>query len=120
MASELTERRNWTDEELDLIVADYFAMLNDEASGSPYNKAEHNRLLQQNIDRSKGSIEFKHQNISAVLLKLGIPKNRWLLARSLTIRKPSSRRSIDIFRYTPKFCIRKEQSKGPPSGSGSL
>jgi hypothetical protein len=59
MANEPTERRNWTDEELDLIVADYFSMFRDEASGSPYNKAEHNRLLQRNIDRSKGSIEFK-------------------------------------------------------------
>ena len=74
MADEPIERRNWTDEELDLIVADYFAMLRDEAIGSPYNKAEHNRLLQRNIDRSKGSIEFKHQNISAVLLKLGLPR----------------------------------------------
>lgn len=74
MAREAIERRNWTDEELDLIVADYFVMLRDEASGSLYNKAEHNRALQKYIDRSEGSIEFKHQNISAVLLKLGLPR----------------------------------------------
>src|SRR5271154_3756262 len=73
MPQEPVERRNWTDEELDLIVADYFAMLNDETGSRSYNKAEHNRLLQRNIDRSKGSIEFKHRNISAVLLKLGLP-----------------------------------------------
>jgi hypothetical protein len=68
------ERRNWADEELDLIIADYFAMLNDEAAGKPYNKADHNRRLQGHVDRSEGSIEFKHQNISAVLLKLGLPR----------------------------------------------
>ena len=73
MSKEPVERRDWTDEELDLIVADYFAMLNDEATGKPYSKAGHNRLLQHDIDRTKGSIEFKHQNISAVLLELGLP-----------------------------------------------
>jgi hypothetical protein len=73
MPKEPTERRNWTDEELDLIIADYFAMLDHEAASKPYTKAEHNRLLQSYIDRTEGSIEFKHQNISAVLLKLRLP-----------------------------------------------
>ena len=62
----------WTDEENDLIVADYFAMLADDVSGRPYNKAEHRRgLLPLLNDRSEGSVEFKHQNISAVLKGLG-------------------------------------------------
>lgn len=61
----------WTDEENDLIVADYFAMLADDVAGRPYSKAEHNRQLQTRIDRSRTSIEFKHQNISAVLRGLG-------------------------------------------------
>src|SRR6201985_964306 len=74
MPKEPVERRNWTDEELALIIADYFAMLADEALGQPYSKAAHNRDLQAHIDRSSGSIEFKHQNISAVLLKLGLPR----------------------------------------------
>ena len=74
MPKEPTERRNWTDEELDLIIADYFAMQDDEAAGKPYSKAEHNRVLQGHLDRTEGSIEFKHQNISAVLLKLGLPR----------------------------------------------
>ncbi|MBU6464357.1 MAG: DUF3883 domain-containing protein [Bradyrhizobium sp.] len=64
---------HWTDEELDLIVADYFLMLNDEAAGISFNKAQHNRLLQSKIDRNGSSIEFKHRNISAVLQKLGLP-----------------------------------------------
>lgn len=61
----------WTDSENDLIVADYFAMLADDIAGRPYNKAEHNRDLQTRIDRNRSSIEFKHQNISAVLKGLG-------------------------------------------------
>jgi hypothetical protein len=73
MSEEPGERRNWTGEELDLIVSDYFLMLKDEAAGAPFNKAQHNRLLQSKIDRSEGSIEFKHRNISAVLQLLGLP-----------------------------------------------
>jgi hypothetical protein len=73
MSEEAAERRSWTGEELDLIVSDYFLMLNDEAAGTPFNKAQHNRFLQSKIDRSEGSIEFKHRNISAVLQLLGLP-----------------------------------------------
>lgn len=61
----------WSDEENALIVADYFAMLADDLAGRPYNKAEHNRQLQARIGRTRTSIEFKHQNISAVLKGLG-------------------------------------------------
>lgn len=62
----------WTDKENDLIVADYFAMLADDIAGRPYNKAEHRRALLPMLNgRSEGSVEFKHQNISAVLKGLG-------------------------------------------------
>ncbi|MCJ1900459.1 MULTISPECIES: hypothetical protein [Paracoccus] len=62
----------WTDQENDLIVADYFAMLADDISGRRYSKAEHRRALLLLLnDRSEGSVEFKHQNISAVLKGLG-------------------------------------------------
>ncbi len=64
---------DWSDLEIDLAVADYFSMLINELNGTKYNKAAHNRELQRTIGRSKGSIEFKHQNISAVLLGLGQP-----------------------------------------------
>jgi len=79
MSEEASERRNWTGEELNLIVADYFSMLSDEVAGIPFNKAAHNRLLRSKIDRSEGSIEFKHQNISAVLQQLGLPGIRGYL-----------------------------------------
>lgn len=62
----------WTDEENDLIVADYFAMLAEDMAGHPYNKAQHRRSLMPLLrNRTEGSIEFKHQNISAVLKGLG-------------------------------------------------
>ena len=64
----------WTDEEVGLLLADYFGMLQLDLQGKEYNKAERNRLLREKLDeRTKGSVEFKHQNVSAVLLKLGLP-----------------------------------------------
>jgi|TARA_B100000749_G_C18445824_1_gene474228 hypothetical protein len=64
---------DWAAPEIDAAVADYFAMLADDIARVPYNKAAHNRVLQDRIGRGRGSIEFKHQNISAVLLGLGQP-----------------------------------------------
>jgi hypothetical protein len=72
MVKEPNERKHWTDDELDLIVSDYFSMLRAEAVGAIFNKAQHNRLLRGKIDRSEASIEFKHRNISAVLELLGL------------------------------------------------
>jgi hypothetical protein len=72
LAEEKKEGTPWTDDELDLIVADYFAMLDAERSGRAYVKAQRNRALREQIGRSRGSVEFKHQNISAVLLELGM------------------------------------------------
>lgn len=63
---------DWSDSENDLIVADYFEMLIAELSGRKYNKSAQRRaLLPQLKNRSEGSVEFKHQNISAVLASLG-------------------------------------------------
>jgi hypothetical protein len=72
MSEDPSERRSWTNEELDLIVSDYFLMLNGEAANVSFNKAQHNRVLRSKIDRTKASIEFKHRNISAVLERLGL------------------------------------------------
>lgn len=65
---------DWSRLEVELIVADYFSMLDAELTGKPYNKAEHRRALLPLLqNRSEGSIEFKHQNISAALINLGMP-----------------------------------------------
>lgn len=73
MADENKIGKDWTDEELDLIVTDYFDMLRAEQTGEPYVKARHRVLLMDRIGRTKRSVEFKHMNISAVLRELGIP-----------------------------------------------
>lgn len=58
---------NWTAEEINVTVEIYFDMLRMELAGETVNKAKFNRSLQSSIERSRGSIEFKHCNISAVL-----------------------------------------------------
>ncbi|MFA6641647.1 MAG: DUF3883 domain-containing protein [Thermovirgaceae bacterium] len=65
---------SWSKEEVEVIVQDYLSMLESEILSLPYNKAEHRRALMKNLNnRSEGSIERKHQNISAVMLALGMP-----------------------------------------------
>ncbi len=66
--------RDWAREEVEATVADYFSMLKDELKGLPYDKTAHRRALMPQLkQRSEGSVEFKHQNISAVLIDLGFP-----------------------------------------------
>ena len=63
---------SWSDEENDLIVADYFAMLAEDFSGQRPNKTEHRRVLIPRLrNRTEAAIEFKHRNVSAVLMGLG-------------------------------------------------
>lgn len=63
----------WTNDELDAIIADYFAMLDAELSRRHYVKSRHSAALMARIGRTHRSVEFKHQNISAVLEELGMP-----------------------------------------------
>ena len=64
----------WTPFEVEAVVTDYFAMLLKEMRGEPYSKAAHRRALMKLLaDRSEASVEYKHQNISAVLIGLGYP-----------------------------------------------
>jgi hypothetical protein len=65
---------DWSHEEVAATVADYFDMLAAELRGETVNKREHNRRLQEILrGRSAGAIEFKHANISAVLIGIGFP-----------------------------------------------
>ncbi len=73
MADEEKIGRPWDDAELDAIVADYFDMLADELSGRTYVKSHHSKAPMEKIGRTHRSVEFKHQNISAVLDELGMP-----------------------------------------------
>lgn len=65
-------RDDWTDDQNDALVADYFAMLGLHHAGEPFVKAERYRQLEARIGRAPKSIEFKHQNVSAVLEVLGV------------------------------------------------
>ena len=73
MADESKIGRDWQDDELDAIVSDYFDMLASELAGKPYIKSRHSRELMAQIGRTHRSVEFKHQNISAVMAELGMP-----------------------------------------------
>ena len=66
---------DWTEAENRAIVDDYLAMLALECAGQPYSKTDHRNALIESMGgtRSSGSIERKHQNISAVMLQLGLP-----------------------------------------------
>ncbi len=75
--------QDWTKEEVETTVEDYFEMLGLESIGAVYNKSEHNEHLRNKLPtRSKSSIELKHQNISAVLEQLGLPYIRGYKPRS--------------------------------------
>jgi hypothetical protein len=65
---------DWSRLECELIARDYLDMLVAELNGRRYSKAGHRRNLQSFLeDRSEGAIEYKHQNISAILIDLGLP-----------------------------------------------
>lgn len=73
MADESKIGTPWKDHELDVIVADYFDMLSADLASTPYVKARHNAIVMAETGRTHRSVEFKHQNISAVLDELGLP-----------------------------------------------
>lgn len=65
---------DWTEDEVQSTVTDYFEMLRLEADGVVYNKSGHNETLRKQLrERSQASVELKHQNISAVLNGMGLP-----------------------------------------------
>ena len=70
----LTLGNAWDWLECEAVVTDYFAMMELELKGKSYNKTHFRKtLLPKLSNRSDGAIEFKHQNISAVLIELGYP-----------------------------------------------
>jgi hypothetical protein len=65
---------DWTPQEIERILEDYFRMLELEIKGERYSKKAFREMLRPRLNgRSEGSVEFKHQNISAVLVKYGLP-----------------------------------------------
>ncbi len=71
---------DWTREEVEILVTEYFEMLAKEQAGIAYNKAEtRRRILPLLRKRTDGSLEFKNRNISAVLARIGQPYIRGYL-----------------------------------------
>ena len=66
---------DWTAAQVAAAVDAYFRRLRLEVDGVPYSKADHNERVRMATGRSKGSAEFKLQNISAVLYGMGL---RWI------------------------------------------
>ena len=64
---------DWSDVEIQAAVDAYLSMLSREQSGQKVNKAHENRVLREGAlaGRTKGSVEFRMQNISTVLVELG-------------------------------------------------
>jgi Domain of unknown function (DUF3883) len=95
MADEDKIGRPWNDGELDAIVADYFSMLRAELSRQPYIKSHHSAVLMEQIGRTHRSVEFKHQNISAVLEEMGLP---WIVGY-----KPKRNYQASIFEAIDRY-----------------
>ena len=64
---------DWTDAENDVVVSAYLALLESELRGQSMVKAEVNREVQRATGRGRGSVEFKFQNVSAVMRELRMP-----------------------------------------------
>lgn len=64
---------DWTAEQNDLIVAEYFAMLDLIHRGETFSKAQRKAKLDETLNRGIGSIDFKLGNVTAVAKKLALP-----------------------------------------------
>lgn len=65
---------SWSKQEAYATVEDYFSMLSAEMRGIRYSKTKHRKILLQRLEgRSDSAVEKKHQNISAILLRFGLP-----------------------------------------------
>lgn len=65
----------WAQSEINATVTAYLGMLDSQRRGDKYNKAQINRTLRAGAvkARSRGSIEMRMCNISAVMVKRGKP-----------------------------------------------
>lgn len=73
---------SWSSLENEVIVAAYLHMLDLELRGKPFVKSKVNEDVRLKIGRSRGSVEYKFQNVSAVLIELSHPYVRGYKAAS--------------------------------------
>lgn len=105
------ERTGWDDRELEASVDAYLKMLSLELSNQPIKKADENRLLREGplSKRSASSVEYRMQNISAVMTQIGlrhivgyVPAKNVGTGISSRVRKILADKNIDRFRLTPE------------------
>lgn len=84
----------WNDSEIQIAVQLYLEMLALEQAGTPFVKAHYSRAGAESTVRSAKSMEYKFQNISAVLDELGMtyingykPKNNYQQALKVELLK---------------------------------
>jgi len=112
MAIETRSGTNWQSDELDVIVADYFAMLKAELARENYVKAHHSKKLIAQLGRSHRSVEFKHGNISAVLERMGLP---WIRGY-----RPRENFQKAIFPAIDRYLVKHPEVLKPPAMRGVL
>lgn len=73
--SEIDDRQGapWSQDEIDLIVADYFAMRTKFLRGEAFVKKRHYTEVYCQTGRSIGSVQHKYMNISAALQRVSLP-----------------------------------------------
>lgn len=64
--------RDWDSIEIDATLEAYFRLLVAELAGAPLTKAAENTRVREIVQRSRGAVEFKFQNVSAVLRDLHV------------------------------------------------
>lgn len=108
---------DWSAEEVDSAVACYFEMLSLEAQQVNYKKTDFNLTLRQQLrNRSKSSVELKHQNISAVLHSMELPFIPGYKPRSnaqLLLRKAVQKFVLDRSDLLKKVIDALEEVKAP-------
>lgn len=67
-------RQDWGEGEINVVVESYFRMLRMQLEERSFVKAREIEWVQERIERSRGSVEFKYQNISAAILQAGLPE----------------------------------------------
>jgi len=72
----------WADQELNVLISEYFKMLRAELGGHSYVKRRHNERVVSLTGRTAASVEFKFCNLSAALNDLGVSYIRGYKPRS--------------------------------------
>ena len=65
---------DWTLDECEAAVAVYFEGLRKKLSGQKFNRAQACRSVAEKLGRPQGAVDYKFQNIDAVLYKHGLPR----------------------------------------------